>query len=85
MVATCIATQEEAQSTARQLAKELRIWEIEHKMALEKKVWDAKHFEPMTWNRPEQCWEGQTTVTKKGAAAVKWIGPQPFMKKKETW
>ena len=62
------ATQEEAESKARELAKELGIKE---EIVPVKKVSELKHFEPLgpqpgvKWSLGEQCWRGKCEVNGK--------------------
>ena len=65
------ATQEEAESKARELAKELGIKEVDHKIVPVKKLSELKHFEPLSsqagvqWSLGEQCWRAHCTVAGK--------------------
>ena len=64
-------TQEEAESKARELAKELGIKDIEHKVVPVKRLSELKHFEPLgpqpgvKWSLGEQCWHAQCPVVGK--------------------
>ena len=69
---TCFfATQEEAESKARELAKELGIKEVEGKVIPVKHLSELKHFEPLGpqpgvwWSLGEQCWHARCTVAGK--------------------
>ena len=66
---TCFfATQEEAESKARELAKELGIKEVEGKVIPVKHLSELKHFEPLGpqpgvwWSLGEQCWHASYKV-----------------------
>ena len=65
------ATQEEAELKARELAKELGLKDIEHKVVPVKHLSELKHFEPLgpqpgvKWSLGEQCWHAKCTVAGK--------------------
>ncbi|CAE7743981.1 unnamed protein product, partial [Symbiodinium pilosum] len=65
------AAQEEAEATARELAKELGIKEVEGHVVRVKKLCELKHFEPLgpevgvKWSLLEQCWRGRCRVNGK--------------------
>ena len=69
--AGCFRKQEEAEVKARELAKELGIKDIEHKVVPVKKFSELKHFEPLgpqpgvRWNLDEQCWRATYKVAGK--------------------
>ena len=65
------SSQEEAELKARELAKELGIKDIEHKVVPVKHLSELKHFEPLgpqlgvKWNLGEQCWHARCSVAGK--------------------
>ena len=65
------SSQEEAELKARELAKELGIKDIEHKVVPVKHLSELKQFEPLgpqpgvKWNLGEQCWHARCGVAGK--------------------
>ena len=84
-------TQEEAESKARELAKELGIKDIEHKVVPVKRLSELKHFEPLgsqlgvRWSLVEQCW--RATFQMAGKQRYKRCRPKDFSEKevKKAW